>query len=610
MYGTELALSPATTKSSMPTSLGACSDAAGDVRAVPATRPPPRRPPAMPPDSVLRLARDRGPVGRWAHEPPSRRAIPVRPNPCVATAAARGPARRLPAAATDRLGERADVYLAADAAEPPSASPGADDGDGDAPRRDRRAARGPGDAGPRRAAGLRRRRAGGVDRPRARGDVGGCLGHPARAPRRRLARRRAVLPRRRATRRACALAHHRRAHPGRRARRSPSSRRSWRRSPSWRASGSCTCGSPRATSSSTTWGVRGSSGLGALRRLPADGAERVALLRSGHEALAGLLDEVASAVVPARALARTGRVPARAPRHAALRSVRDRRRTTLFAAADPEPVRGIEARARRCTSRAHRAAAAARDGLRRAGAGARATGRVRRAAAAPRRAGARPRRPRRPGRGGRRRGSGRRRSAADPRGRAWSGSIAGRRRAGGRRRARADADAGSSGRRRRRRRRAGAVGPASSEASGSGERRSDASGSVARDDGSGSDAAPADEDPGRSPSVREHADEDAASAARRLLDRRAECFETLDLRCLDAVAQPGSPIETADRRALSEARDGAAAPVTRFDPATIEVTAEMGAAVLVRAAAPGQRTGLAPHGEGRGRMALARGRVD
>ena len=51
-------------------------------------------------------------------------------------------------------------------------------------------------------------------------------------------------------------------------------------------------------------------------------------------------------------------------------------------------------------------------------------------------------------------------------------------------------------------------------------------------------------------------DEDAASAARRLLDRRAECFETLDLGCLDAVAQPGSAIESADRLALSEARDG------------------------------------------------------
>ena len=33
MYGTELALSPATTKSSMPSSLGGCSDAAGEPSA-------------------------------------------------------------------------------------------------------------------------------------------------------------------------------------------------------------------------------------------------------------------------------------------------------------------------------------------------------------------------------------------------------------------------------------------------------------------------------------------------------------------------------------------------------------------------------------------------
>jgi hypothetical protein len=131
--------------------------------------------------------------------------------------------------------------------------------------------------------------------------------------------------------------------------------------------------------------------------------------------------------------------------------------------------------------------------------------------------------------------------------------------------------------------------PVASEASGSGEAASDPSGSLSRDDGSGSGAAPADEDPGE---VAERPaslpDEDAASAARRLLDRRAECFETLDLGCLDAIAQPGSPIESADRRALSDAREGAPAPVSRFDPATIEVTAEMGAAVLVRAAAPGR----------------------
>jgi hypothetical protein len=131
--------------------------------------------------------------------------------------------------------------------------------------------------------------------------------------------------------------------------------------------------------------------------------------------------------------------------------------------------------------------------------------------------------------------------------------------------------------------------PVSAEASGAGEAASNASGTPASNAEGASDAAPADADQGGvAESTGSTPDEDAASAARRLLDRRAECFETLDLGCLDAVAQPGSPIESADRRALSEARDGAAAPVTRFDPATIEVTAEMGAAVLVRAAAPGR----------------------
>ena len=75
-----------------------------------------------------------------------------------------------------------------------------------------------------------------------------------------------------------------------------------------------------------------------------------------------------------------------------------------------------------------------------------------------------------------------------------------------------------------------------------------------------------------------------AIAARTLLERRAECFETLDLACLESVVQPGSAIEASDRLALSAAREGAQAESTRFDPATVEVIAEMGAAVLVRAA--------------------------
>jgi hypothetical protein len=84
-------------------------------------------------------------------------------------------------------------------------------------------------------------------------------------------------------------------------------------------------------------------------------------------------------------------------------------------------------------------------------------------------------------------------------------------------------------------------------------------------------------------------DDDSVTAARVLLERRAECFETLDLGCLESVVQPGSTIEASDRLALSAAREGAGTAVTRFDPTTVEVTAEMGAAVLVRAAtAPGR----------------------
>ena len=110
------------------------------------------------------------------------------------------------------------------------------------------------------------------------------------------------------------------------------------------------------------------------------------------------------------------------------------------------------------------------------------------------------------------------------------------------------------------------------------------------------------EDPaGRRPSTPENA---VRAAARRLLERRAECFETLDLGCLDAVVQPGSAIEAATGAPWPRPR-GHRVARTRFDPAAIEVTAEMGAAVLVRAATRRTRTGLAPRGEGRGRMALA-----
>ena len=77
--------------------------------------------------------------------------------------------------------------------------------------------------------------------------------------------------------------------------------------------------------------------------------------------------------------------------------------------------------------------------------------------------------------------------------------------------------------------------------------------------------------------------DDPVAAAIVLLERRAGCFEVLDLDCIGTVVQPGSAIEAADLNAIAAARDGAEPPSTRFDPATIELAAEMGGAVLVRA---------------------------
>lgn len=76
--------------------------------------------------------------------------------------------------------------------------------------------------------------------------------------------------------------------------------------------------------------------------------------------------------------------------------------------------------------------------------------------------------------------------------------------------------------------------------------------------------------------------EDPVAAARELLERRADCFASLDLGCLAMVDQPGSAIETADRRALVAARDGTEPPATAVAVEPIELVAEMGAAALVR----------------------------
>lgn len=75
--------------------------------------------------------------------------------------------------------------------------------------------------------------------------------------------------------------------------------------------------------------------------------------------------------------------------------------------------------------------------------------------------------------------------------------------------------------------------------------------------------------------------DDPIGAARWLLERRAECFATLDLACLDEVLQRGSAIETEDRAALLAARNGAAASVVAFDASEAVVTVGMGDAVLI-----------------------------
>ena len=76
------------------------------------------------------------------------------------------------------------------------------------------------------------------------------------------------------------------------------------------------------------------------------------------------------------------------------------------------------------------------------------------------------------------------------------------------------------------------------------------------------------------------AGDDPVAATRWLLERRAECFETLDLGCLDEVLQPASALEAQDRSAMLAARDGAAGPDVGFDLETLHVSSEMGDAVL------------------------------
>ena len=87
--------------------------------------------------------------------------------------------------------------------------------------------------------------------------------------------------------------------------------------------------------------------------------------------------------------------------------------------------------------------------------------------------------------------------------------------------------------------------------------------------------------PGAVAGPEETTGDDPVAAARWLLERRSECFAALDLACLDEVLQRGSAIETEDRAALLAARDGAPAPAVAFDASEAVVTVEMGDAVLI-----------------------------
>ncbi|MEF3404871.1 hypothetical protein [Agromyces sp. CCNWLW203] len=74
--------------------------------------------------------------------------------------------------------------------------------------------------------------------------------------------------------------------------------------------------------------------------------------------------------------------------------------------------------------------------------------------------------------------------------------------------------------------------------------------------------------------------DDVVAAVQELLDRRAACFDELDLSCLETVVQPGSAAESDDVAAMAVARDGGDGPPA-FATDGIAVAADMGSAVLV-----------------------------
>lgn len=329
-------------------------------------------------------------------------------------------------------------------------------------------------------------------------------------------------------------------------------------------------------------------GLGALRRIPDRGAERTVLHRAAHERLADLVEDVAAAVVPAGALdeavdllrSRLGMRPF-TPCEAEL----ERR---LFASATPEPVRdlgiGPALRPRRVPARLMPPVMSDEAAVPEA------------PSIAPTRGGAI--------------GPGLRRWLALAQ--APDGVVE-------QLAASADVDRVARGRRRiaelvRTRGRSVTVGslvggaalvsmltlvpPATAHVEGVSGEHADA-GSTTDDVAGGEPDSPSaaaaveTDQPVTGSEPRAGGDapvtDDPLTAARELLERRAECFAMLDLACLGAVDQPGSAIETADRRALTTARDGAESPVTGFDVDSVEVVAEMGAAVLVRVSGSRER---------------------
>lgn len=90
-----------------------------------------------------------------------------------------------------------------------------------------------------------------------------------------------------------------------------------------------------------------------------------------------------------------------------------------------------------------------------------------------------------------------------------------------------------------------------------------------------------DRDPATNPpSLDAVSGDDPVAAVQALLVQRAECFDRLDLACLESILQPGSAAEAAEVAAMGIARDGGDAPPA-FDASGAAVTAEMGSAVLV-----------------------------